>query len=555
MKPIGKWLTTCFLCGAIQASYAEVQVSVDRGSLTIDDTFVLTLKATAGEDLKKTNFSPLLQNFDAIDSRQENKLSIVNGQRQSTRALHITLVPKSSGRLVIPALNVDGFMTRPITLMVKNSSDDLNAHDSVFVEAEVDSQRVYVQSQLLFTYRIYRAIALTDMGYSGLDIDNATIEQLESANYVRNIDGTNYEVNELRFALFPQQSGHFEIPALEFTARQATRRRGFFDLGSQGKPLRRKSDPVQIQVLPIPDEYPNAPWLPSSDLLISEDWSAPPESMSIGDSTTRTITLKAQGLTGAQLPPVESPMLKGIKIYADQPKAENISSESGISALGVNSAAWVVTEGGEFDIPEVSIPWWDTDDKKVRYARVPARRLSIIAAPLPVSSTSAAQLTEVDANTALGPRAPDSHRLWQWATWAALGGWLLTTLVMWRWRRGYGEANALPAPAPEQTESARFKQLLAACRKNDALEARTSILSWAEILGGHPTPTVSQLQAFVDDSSLAQALAEMEQCLYAPSEQAWLGRNLAERLDSWRKAYFKERKKRGQSPLPPLYSS
>lgn len=255
MKRTGKWLAAWLLAALAPMLGAEVLVSVDRGNLTADDTFVLSLKATAGEDLNKTNFGALNQDFDALESRRESNVSIINGRRESTRVLHITLAPKRSGRLVIPALTVDGFRTAPITLMVKDSRDDLNAFDPVFVEAEVDSRRVYVQAQLLFTFRIYRAISLTDMGYSGLEIGNASTEQLESANYVRNIDGQDYQVNELRFAIFPQQSGTLEIPALEFTARQATQRRGFFDLGSRGKPLRRKTDPIKVKVLPIPDDY------------------------------------------------------------------------------------------------------------------------------------------------------------------------------------------------------------------------------------------------------------------------------------------------------------
>jgi hypothetical protein len=552
MKRIGRWLLAAVLANLAPALNAEVLVSVDRGSLTVDDTFVLSLKATAGEDLNKTNFGALNQDFDALESRRESNVSIINGRRESTRTLHITLAPKRSGRLVIPALSVDGFRTMPITLMVKDSRDDLNAFDPVFVEAEVDSPRVYVQAQLLLTFRIYRAIALTDMGYSGLEIANASTEQLESANYVRHIDGQDYQVNELRFAIFPQQSGTLEIPALEFTARQATQRRGFFDLGSRGKPLRRKTDPIAVKVLPIPDDYPDAPWLPSSELLISEDWSSPPELMKIGDSTTRTLTLKARGLTGAQLPPIESPVLEGIKIYPDQAKAENISTEEGISALGINSAAWVVTEDGLFEVPEVRIPWWDTDDEQLRYARIPARRLSIAPAPVPETASkpaaaSPAGTAGVQTESALDPRP------WQWATGAALAGWLLTTVLLFR-RRTPGAKGARAPVSQAPPEAALLKALLSACRAGDAHRARGELLRWAAaLLPEQENPTISQFQVLVDNPELSAALQALECSLYAADEAPWRGKELADSLQAWRREFIRTQKNREKNPLPQLY--
>ena len=132
-------------------------------------------------------------------------------------------------------------------------------------------------------------------------------------------------------------------------------------------------------------EFPDSAWLPATALEISEDWSMNPAKMKVGDSATRTVTVKAGGLTGPQLPPLQEPELAGIKVYADRPQTENITASDGITALGINSAAWVITEPGDYRIPEISIPWWDTQADQLRYAAIPARTLSVAAAAIPAS--------------------------------------------------------------------------------------------------------------------------------------------------------------------------
>ena len=55
----------------------------------------------------------------------------------------------------------------------------------------------------------------------------------------RNIDGRPWLVHEIRYAIFPEQSGSLEIPAQTFSARESKPRRSFFDLNSGGRQLRR----------------------------------------------------------------------------------------------------------------------------------------------------------------------------------------------------------------------------------------------------------------------------------------------------------------------------
>ena len=64
------------------------------------------------------------------------------------------------------------------------------------------------------------------------------IKPLENKEYYRTIDGRNWLVHEVRYAIFPEQSGELQIPTQIFSARAADGRRSIFSRGS-GRLVRR----------------------------------------------------------------------------------------------------------------------------------------------------------------------------------------------------------------------------------------------------------------------------------------------------------------------------
>jgi hypothetical protein len=66
------------------------------------------------------------------------------------------------------------------------------------------------------------------------------------------------------------------------------------------------SEPIDVEVKPVPEDFPGEVWLPARSMTLEETWSVEPHALSVGDSTTRTLTLVANGLQGSQLPPLSS---------------------------------------------------------------------------------------------------------------------------------------------------------------------------------------------------------------------------------------------------------
>lgn len=549
-------LASTLLSAGVQA---EIEARIDRAVISVDDTLTLSIRATAGEDLDAANLSVLERDFEILHRSRNSRTTIRNGQRSSESELELSLAPRRSGQLQIPPIRVGGQSTRPLPIGVNEARRDLSNAEQVFLEAEVDRSEVYVQSQLIYTLRLYQSINLAEVQRSDLPVDHARIEELDTQRFQRNINGTTYLVTELRFALFPEESGDLQIPGITITATEASSRRSLFDRGRQ---LRRRSQPLSVQVLPIPAEFPSRNWLPSSEVTISEDWSADPESIKIGESVTRTITLRAAGVSAAQISPFEFVDIEGLKIYPDQPSREEIRDEGGITAMTVQSSALLATRGGDFTLPELRIPWWDTATGQLRHAVLPARTMSVLA-PAMVTTPTVAE-SPVPGQQSISAAAPATNNLWMWTTLAALLGWALSTVLILRYRRQPAASGATARSDSEISESRQFKQLLEACRGNQAIQARALLLKWGNtfIDSSSDQPGVSRqhelldlrsLGVQLDDTSLNSLLYQLDQSLYSEHPAQWRGAKLAEELKLWRDRHRRQPRDTAALELPALY--
>ena len=517
---------------------AAVTASIDRSRITVEDTLTLTFKATAGEDLDALDLRRLERDFQLLGSpSRTTRYQSINGNSERSSELSLQLVPRRTGRLQIPSFNIAGQRTLTFDILVQASATNLDSRQDIFVESEVDAGSVFVQSQILHTFRIYEAINLQDRGRSELEIPDAVVEELDSNTFQRTIDGRTYRVIEVRHAIFPQKSGSLTIPAMTFTGRQQLARRNLMSLGG-GEMVRRRAAPIEVTVKPIPANYPDAPWLPASKLILEEDWSKPPEQLQVGDSATRTISLVAAGIDGNQLPPVTQLSVDGIKVYPDQSVSQNSRSEEGISGVGINSAALLVTAAGDFTLPAIRRPWWDTSSNQLRYAEIPARKFSIAAPivnPADAAVTPAGLASATDGtgdNTPAGGTTFIGYSIWLWTTVAACCGWLLTSILMGRRKVSVSRPQVATATIREPTA---LRELLAACEKNDAAESLSALQHWGRLHFQSESLSASDIANRLGDDDISSAISEMQESLFGKSPASWNGSALLGSLRHWRK--------------------
>lgn len=515
---------------------AEITATVDRHQVALGDTLRLTISATDGEDIDDIDLRPLEQDFEILGRSMNTNTSIINGRYSSSVDLSLDITPRRQGALTIPALGLGKHATDSLQISVGAPPSGAGGNESVMFEAEIDRESVFVQGQLILTLRVQEAINLEDRSITELKLDNAFVHTLEQASFRRTVNGRPWLVHEVRYAIFPEQSGTLTIPAQTYSARERDPRRSVFDIGS-GRQLRRQTETLQVEVLPRPAGFPDADWLPARELTVQENWSTPPEQLRVGESATRTVTIRGFGLQGAQLPPVLYPATKGLKFYPDQPEITDAEAASGLVGTRVDSVAIVPTEAGNWSIPELRIPWWDTSSNELRYAVLPARELAV--APVDPATLPSLPATQVETDTAIATVPPainvaatttDEGRLWQIVSAVTAMGWLLTLVYLIRTRRQPGSAGKLTEPA-QSSESKAFKAVLAACASNNAAHARQAVIVWSARLAPHTPPvSLAQVAALFDEPALVSALESLDRALYSDTVSAWDGTALAQCL-------------------------
>jgi hypothetical protein len=532
-------LTYIFLFVLMALSHQAMSApmaSVDRSVIAIDDSLTLTLRINRTGSFNSPDLSPLDADFHILGSSQSSRHMISNGQSESLTEWTISLMPKRQGELTIPAISIDGQQSQPITINVQPSVPRSAGNlQPVFLESEVDQDSVYVQQQLIFTLRIFQSIQLDNMNISEPEFDNAAIEKLGQTSFQRRIQNTPYRVHELRYAIFPQQSGELIIPELVFTASETVSRRSVFALPGQGRPIRKMSQQHTIEVKAPPQNFSGSQWLPARSIKIMETWSSSPGNIHVGESITRTITVKAEGLLASQLAPLQFPALDGAKFYPDQGKTETSVSDQDVLSSRSDSVAIIPTQAGELKLPEVRIQWWDTENNQLQQAVIPASSLRVKPAAGNNLSTSTPLAVDHSQPTATVQSTPaitvsGDHTLWKILTLLFALSWLITLIMWWRLKKTinktvYNDEKNSSSISEQQA----FKTLTRICRDNDLNQARQAIIDWGR--SHWPEQNIQSLQDIqqhCQHPSLTAALLQLDHCLYgrSPDSSGWNGENL-----------------------------
>ena len=479
-------LTTLVVFMTPLSAYAAVTASVDRTTIASHESLELTLRTD-----ENTNASPdlaaLTQSFELLGTRQQQRTQIINNTSSYARDWIITLLPKEQGQLTIPAITLGDQQTQPITITVSDDNSDTTATGPLLMKAEVSSASVYVQQELVLSVQILFSIPLYDDNrLSALDISDALVQQLgETRKFDTIIDGVRYQGFELKYAIHPQTAGQLTIPSLTFSGVAADPREPFIGgiFSSSGRPVQARSPEIEVTVKPRPDNFPaSEPWLPARQLTIAEQWSQPLNNLKVGDAITRTITVTANGLSAAQLPPILMPQPEGVNSYPDKSNTQDRDTLKGIQGQRTDSIAMIPTQPGKITLPAINYPWFDTDSGEVRMATIAA--IDIDVAPAPQTATATPVAAPVQCPPAVECPIQDDQPLWQSALpWQGLSTlfallWL-GTLGLWR-AKAKPEQNQQTAPS-EPSENTAFSRLEAACKQGDEQLALAELKNWSRV--------------------------------------------------------------------------
>ncbi len=562
-----KFIITLFLILSSQLLQAEITVRVDRNPVVLDESFQLIFQSDKKMDTD-ADFSQLEKSFTILSRGRQTSTKIFNHKIHHSQEWRLTLLAKKSGMLEIPAIKFGDEFSQPHKIKVIDQASAKQGGDKgdIFIEVQVDNETPYVQTQVIYTVKLFRAVQtynaiLTEPEVIG---GQAVINKLgEDSNYEVIRNGKRYSVVQRQYALSPQSSGQLKIEPERFQGEAGMG--GIFSFepfGQQPRTVVERSKSISLDVKPIPDSFTGDTWLPASQLSLQEEWSVSPEKLKQGEATTRTLTLTANGLAASNLPTVDSHLPDKLKQYPDQPELEETNNENGAVGIRREKMAIIPTEAGDFVLPAIKIPWWNTKTDKLEVAELPERTIHVEASsamPAPAAPTNNVQPqkddvemptvdnTEADVVNKVAPSADQTT--WKGVSLLFFILWLITLFVFWKSKRK-------PAVSDNKSvnESSRrqyLKKLRQACAANDPAVAKQALLAWSKVnWPDERIININSIKIFCDQQ-LQSEIDELNACLYGSSMNQWNGAAFLKSFES--QSFDNKVTKEIQGKLEPLY--
>ena len=387
------FLGSAFLgASAAFAQNVEFQATVDQTRITMNDMLILSFMLSGGNiDLNaEPTFPDLEKDFDILQGpTRSTSISIINGKHSSSLTIQYALSPKRTGTLEIGAATVtldnQTYTTKPISVEVTDApapgqmpsqapensqtpQPDANA-PQLYLQAEVDRERAYIGEQMTVSFWLYTQLSITGYeikqqpNFTGFWIEELQIPQPPKLQY-RTINGQQYGVALLkRYALFPTTSGELTIdPIVMAFSVQAGRSRDPFDVFNdpffaRTQPELRKSQPVSIRALPLPEEHRPATF--NGDVgNFTMAVEASPNQVKQDEPVNVKITIQGTG----NIKTVKEPMMKlpeSFKKYDTQIKEMPFAMQEPLQGEKVFETVIIPGESGTYTLPPVEFSFFD----------------------------------------------------------------------------------------------------------------------------------------------------------------------------------------------------
>jgi hypothetical protein len=537
------------------------------------------------------DLTPLTEEFDVLGTRTSSQIRSINGSVESWTDYIVTLFPLAEGELTIPSLEINDALTDPVAINVINEGPRSNqSNEELFLEIVVNKETIYVQEQLLFTVRLYYTInGIRNPQFTELEMADTVIQLIGSPNqYEKLIDGVRYGVYEKRYVIFPQRSGPLEIPDILFRGEVTDGSSNFVFRNLNTRRVTAFIEGITIQVAERPEAARNNQfWLPVGNLTLEENWNIDLSNLKVGDSAIRTITMVADGLDGAVLPPFSPVEIQNLNLYPDPPDIQRTFVDGRIVGTRVESTTLVPVIAGSIEIPEVSIPWWNinTDQQERTVIAATFINVATIEGEVPSEQTviSTVNIEELlEAAPVIDQSMIDAQAEAQfievravWLNWLIALAFLIVMISIYSLLlapnkhaiRAFFDtqlANLIKKYSPENNEWVAYRQLVIACRKQDLIRIRESLIQWSNhFLDTRTLLTMEDILEQTESIELHEHATQIQAALFSigskqHAELSFDSHELIKLTTSLRKNKRKEQKRFKQEKrfaLPPLYKT
>lgn len=549
---------------------ADVRAHLDRNKVYVGDPVTLVIESS-GASSGDPDLSPLKKDFRVLGTGTSTQFSFVNGRSSNRTTWTVQLGPLQPGKLRIPPIQIGAEQTAALELEVTEIPEQVAAQQSehLFLEAEVDTDdHAYVQQQINYTLRFFHDETLDSGDLRPPQVKDALIQQLgEERRYTVTRNNRRYQVVERRYAISPEKSGELSISPAAFSGRlrsepqgtgrpspQDSLRQQFLrnsPFGSRGRPVRAHSKAFKIKVLPRPAAAGNS-WLPAENLELHDSWASDPPEFRVGEPVSRTISLRATGLSGTQIPDLEIEQPAHTRVYPETPVNDSRTDGDKVFAVSKQRFTYIPGRAGELTIPAIELPWWNTRSDEQATAQLPQWIVKVepgaAATSTPQSESPAPERQPARAVEEPSPASPQPGASsldaveafpWRWI----LPALLILAVILWLGKRFFdrtaGASRIKPGgaatkpPASSRKAEDLLPLLQRACESNDAKEAAQVLLQLARARWPNDPPnSLGKLATRLGRGQ--QQILMLDRALYAADASTWMGADLwAAIKDAW----------------------
>lgn len=414
-----------FIVGLL-ASFAaigtEFTAQVDRSELTTAEHLVLTLSLINSDTRLRAqgidpniDLSVLTADFDVDTPTDNNRFNLYRGAGRSTSEIKVTLFPKRSGELTIPAFSVDGLATQSINIHVKIAGDA--AAPEIFARASLSATTVWQRQQVLVSLDVLSRVAIAEAKLGG-ELESAP-SQLNALEYRRlavtqqeeTQAGFTYRVLRTTWAFFPDVAGDWTLTTPDSWLITAS--------GEQRR-LPRQTLKLTVRTLPADVDDKLMVGVPQVTL---EQLQTQPQ---VNQLNSWQFVLRAP-VSYRNIP--GQPIFKaapGMQMYADTPTSETLESATGIEQVARYVFAAFPMQQGTIHAPAVRFAYFDPDSGSIQYRDIDGPTLTISEA----TNRTPTKGEQADSDGATHNNSSDA-KPWQIATASVSVAWLLT-LALWQ---------------------------------------------------------------------------------------------------------------------------
>lgn len=545
---------------------ATIETQLSSNQVMLGDTVYVTYLANNSNMNGSPNFAALQKDFRVVDTNYGTAVNMINGVTTTQSYWRLQLQPKHAGEIVIPEIQFGNDKSSAQKLMVsagavtqtiQKSLVNTNHDAPVFVRGEINTNSPYVQSFILYTFKLYFRAQIREPRVALPQAPDATFLQLADVPaYQTKINDRIYNVVEKTFAIFPKKPGPLLISPMQFQGMVLDDNNSPYDDPFNydiPKPVQVETKEFHLTVRDVPANYQGNAWLPARNITISEQWSDNiSKRLDSGTPITRTIKITAQGLRADQIPDLNFANINGVNVYADRPKRDNDISKDMVTGTYEQKVTYIPSNTAAFTTPAIKINWWNTETNANAVSQLNEQTLQVNASS--IAPTPAQPAPSTTAQLTTPATTPFYLTIWFWIAAVLFTAWVVTLWVFLR-KKPVTARVITTHDKPVTNSDISEKSFKQACKNGEALQAQQYLLQWAKTHWPTEPHTLTSLREIIKDENFARELQILEQSLYASKHTSWSGEPLFTAFQRIKKSPRSQREttKRNTDPLPPLF--